>query len=103
MNEEHIQQVLEIEKQANAIHDNAIREAEQFVKQADQEAQTLIQNAQVDAQEEAGRLVGKAKAEDESARILAEAKENIERTKGLAMSHFDRAVSYVLDRAAGRE
>ena len=103
MNEERIQQVLEIEKQAQEIHDGAIREAEQLLKQVDQEAQGLIEKAQIDAQEEARRLVASAQAEEEIARLLAEAEEKTNRSKNLAKGNLDRAVGYVLDRVAGRE
>ena len=102
MNEERIQQVLEIEKQALEIHDGAKREAEQLLKQVDQEAQALIEKAQKDAQEEARRLVASAQAEEETARILADSEEKINRSKNLAKGNLDRAVGYVLDRVAGR-
>jgi vacuolar-type H+-ATPase subunit E/Vma4 len=47
--------------------------------------------------------VGKADAEKESKRILTEADEKVNRTNNLAKGHFERAVSYVLNRVAGRE
>jgi F0F1-type ATP synthase membrane subunit b/b' len=103
MRDDRIQQVLEIEKQAQEIHEAAIREAEQLIKQADQEAQNLIEKAHADAQEEARRLVASAQAEEEIARILAETEEKVKRSRNLAKGNLDRAVGYVLDRVAGRE
>lgn len=103
MNEKLIQQVLEIEEQAQAMHEAAMHEAEQLPTQAEQETQAVVQKARADAQEEASRLVASAQAQEECARILAQAEEEAHRMEALAMSHFDRAVGYVLDRVAGRE
>jgi F0F1-type ATP synthase membrane subunit b/b' len=103
LNEKLIQQAYEIERQAQATHEAAVREAEQLPIQAEQEAQALIEKARTDAQEEARQLVANAQAPEECARILAQAEEEVRRMEALAMSHFDRAVGYVLDRVVGRE
>lgn len=103
MNDERVQQVLQIEKQAQEIFDSATRDAEQLLIQAEQEAEILIEKARTSAQEEARQLVAKADAKEERERILAESEENINRTNNLAKGHLDRAVGYVLDRVAGRE
>ena len=103
MNENRIQQVLMIEKEAQEVSDAAMREAEQLPVLAEQEAQVIIDKARIAAQEESRRLVANAEAKDECARIQAEAEEKVNRTKNLAVGHFERAVAYVIDRAAGRE
>lgn len=103
MDEKLIEQVLQIEKQAQEIHEAAKRDAEQLPLQAEKDAQVILDKARAEAQEEARRIVASAQAKDESARILAEAEERVRATKGLSMSHFERAVGYVLDRVAGRE
>jgi cell division septum initiation protein DivIVA len=103
LNEKRIQQVLEIERQAQAIREAALRAAEQLPIQAEQEAQALIEKARTDAEEEARQLVTNAQAQEECARILAQADEESRHLEALAMSHFDHAVGYVLDRLAGRE
>ena len=102
MNEKLIQQVYEIERQAQAIHEAALREAEQIPIQAEREARALIEKARVDAQEEARQLVANAQAQEECARILAHAEEEVRRMEALAMSHFDSAIAYVLNRVAGK-
>ncbi|HEX9838100.1 MAG TPA: hypothetical protein VGA72_02070 [Anaerolineales bacterium] len=102
MNEKHIQQVLEIEKQAQEIHEAAIREAQQLPVTAEQEAQALIEKAQAEAQQQAREMVSKVQADEESARILSEAEEKNRQFEALAMSNFDRAVAYVLERVIGR-
>jgi len=48
LNEKNIQEVLEIEKQADAIHEAALHEAQQIPVQAEQEAQALIEKARAD-------------------------------------------------------
>jgi vacuolar-type H+-ATPase subunit H len=103
LNENRIQQVLEIEKQANAIRDEMISEAAQLPIQAQKEAQAIIEKARADAQEEARQMIAKAQAEQESADILSQADEKTRRTETLAKSNFNRAVAYVVSRVIGRE
>ena len=103
MNENRIQQVLEIERQAQEIHELAIREAQQLPISAEQESQALLEKARVGAQAEARQLVANAQAKEETARILLEAGKKNSETEALAMSNFDRAVNYILDRVIGKE
>ena len=103
MNENRIQQVLEVERQAQEIHEKAVSEAQQLPVQAEQEAQAIIDKARAEAQEEARKLVSDAQAEQEVAKTLAQAGEKNRQVETLAMSNFDRAVNYILDRIIGRE
>lgn len=103
MNENRIQQVLEIERQAQEIHEVAIRDAQQLPISADQEAQAVIEKARADAQQEARELIASAQAKEETTRILTEAEAKNRQVETLAMSNFDRAVNYILDRVIGRE
>jgi len=103
MNEKHIQQVLEIEKQAQEIHEAALKEAQQLPTQAEQESQVLIEKAKTDAQQEARQMVNKVKEDEGSGQILSEAEEKNRQFEALAMSNFDRAVAYVIDRVVGGE
>lgn len=102
-NKERIQQVLEIERQAEALHEAALREAEQLPIQAEQEAQALVEKAHADAQQQARELIANSQGQEECAQVLAEAEEKARSMEASAQSHFDRAVDYVLDRVAGRE
>jgi vacuolar-type H+-ATPase subunit H len=102
LNEKHIQQVLEIEKQAQELHDAAVKEAQQLPVLAEQEAQALIEKAKADAQQQAREMVSQVKADEESARILSEVEEKNKKFEALAMSNSDRAVNYVLERVIGR-
>jgi vacuolar-type H+-ATPase subunit H len=102
LNEKHIQQVLEIEKQAQELHDAAVKEAQQLPVLAEQEAQALIEKAKADAQQQAREMVSQVKADEESARILAEVEEKNKKFEALAKGNSDRAVNYVLERVIGR-
>jgi len=102
VNEKHIQQVLDIEKQAQEIHDAAVKEAQQLPVTAEQEAQALIEKARTEAQQQAREMVAGLKADEEGARILAEAEEKNKQFEAQATSNFDRAVNYVLERVIGR-
>ena len=102
MNEKHIQQVIEIEKQAQESHEAAMREAQQLPVLAEQEAQALIEKTRADAQQKAREMVSEVKTDEESARILSEVEEKNKQFEALAMSNLDRAVTHVLERVIGR-
>jgi hypothetical protein len=102
MNEKHVQQVLEIEKRAQEIHESAVKEAQQLPLLAEQEGQALIEKTKAEAQQEAREVVSRVQADEESARILSDAEEKSRQLEGLAKKNFERAVAYVLERVAGR-
>ena len=102
MNERNIQQVLNIEKKAQEIHDAAVKEAQQLPLVTEQEAQASIEKARAEAQQKAREMISEVKADEESARILSEVEEKNKQFETLAMSNIDRAVSYVLERVIGR-
>jgi vacuolar-type H+-ATPase subunit H len=103
LKDQRIQEILDIEKNAQAIYEEAVKEAEQLPVQAEKEAQALIAKARADAEEEARKLISQAKAEDEIAKISTDADEKVKRTETLAAANFHRAVSYVLNRVVGKE
>jgi vacuolar-type H+-ATPase subunit H len=103
LNEKNIQEVLEIERQADAIHTAALHEAQQIPVEAEQAAQLLIEKARAAAEEEARKIIANAQSEEESSRILSEAEDKIKRTDGLALKNHGRAVAYVMARVIGRE
>jgi vacuolar-type H+-ATPase subunit H len=104
LDKDHIEKVLEIEKQAQAVYDAAAREAEQLPAHAEEETQALLEQTRIDARAEARRLIAEtqAQAQDESARIMKEAEEEAERVEALAIRQFDHTVSYVLGRVTGK-
>jgi vacuolar-type H+-ATPase subunit H len=103
LNEKRIQQVLEFEKQANAIRDAMIVEASQLPVQAEKEAETLIEKARQQAEAEAKKLIESAHAEEETAEIMAQAEATVKRTEALALGNMNSAVTYVIARVIGRE
>jgi hypothetical protein len=103
LNEKRIQQVLDIEKQAQAIHAKALAEAEQLPVQAEQEAQALLDRIRAESQQEARDMIAKAQSQEEVAQVLSEAQAKIQHIESGAQSNMPRAVIYVLNRVVGRE
>jgi vacuolar-type H+-ATPase subunit H len=102
VNEKNIQQVLDIEKQAEQIQEAAMKEAQQLPVMAEQEAQALIEKARAEAEQKAREMLSGVKADEESARILSESEEKSKQFEALSMNNFDRSVNYVLERVIGR-
>lgn len=101
MSEKKIQQVLEIEKQAQEIQEKAKREAQEIPVKAEQEAQALIAKAKADAQEEARKLIAAAQSIDSSSAVADIASKNSE-FEANAKKNFDKAVAFVLERVIGK-
>lgn len=102
MNDKRIEQVLDIEKQAQGILDAATREAEQLPAQAEQEAQALIAQARADAEAEARKIVEAAGAEDQAKDIAASMAKTSTEAQEKAKANLDQAVAYVLERVIGK-
>ena len=98
----HIQEVLDIEKRAQAINQKALAEAEKLPITAEREAVNLLESSIKKAGEEAAFLVEKAKSQADVQQIHKQAEEKTEQMKTLALNHYDRAVGFVLDQVAGR-
>ncbi|MDD5370795.1 MAG: hypothetical protein PHQ40_17070 [Anaerolineaceae bacterium] len=103
MTEQIIQQVLEIEKKARAVYEEAQKTAEELPIKAEEEAQLIIDQAIAKAKEEARQIVAHAQSKDEIARIETQTREKIAQMETLAKSHMNQAVNYVLERVVGRE
>jgi len=100
MNEKHIQQVLEIEKQAQEVQDKAKRESQEIPVKAEQEAQALIAKVKSDAQAEARKMIADVQAAGASAQTAAELASNTGEIE--VKANFDKAVAFVLERVIGR-
>jgi len=103
LNEKRIQQVLEIEKQAQGAYESALREAKEIPVQAEQEAQLILEKARAEAEKQAREIIESAQSEEESARIMAQAEVKIRRNEAVAKSNFERALAFVLCRVVGKE
>jgi len=103
MNEKHIQQVLEIEKQAQEIQEQAKREAQEIPAKAEQEAQEIIAKARAEAQEDARKMIESVQSSDVSAQTESSdvASGNSE-FEASAKKNFDKTVAFVLERVIGR-
>jgi len=102
MNEKHIQQVLEIEKQAQEIQEKAKRESQEIPVKAEQEAQVLIAKAKSDAQEEARKIIADVHIDDTSDQMAADLASRNSELDAKAKTNFDKAVTFVLERVIGR-
>ena len=102
MSDQRIQEVLAIEEQAQAIRDSALKEADEMPRQAQRDAQALLEHALAEADAEAKAILDKARAEETHHRIMTEFETNAKRMENLAMGNLDRAVSYVLCQVVGR-
>ncbi len=103
MDKKTIQQMLEIDQQAKAIHENALKEAAQLMAEAEKEAPDFIEKARMQAEQEAKEILSHSQSGEESQRILAEVEQNTKNMEALAKTNFDRAVAYVLARVVGKE
>jgi vacuolar-type H+-ATPase subunit H len=103
LNDDYLQQIVELEKQARATYETAVREAEQLPAQTEASARALLEKARADAEAQAKQMLAEAQTKSESESILDQARQETERMKTLAMNHFDRAVVFVLDRLTGKE
>jgi V/A-type H+-transporting ATPase subunit G/H/F-type H+-transporting ATPase subunit b len=102
MNEKRIEQVLEIEQQAQNVLNAAMRDAEQLPARAEQEAQAMIAQAKADAEAEARKVVEAAQSEDRASDIVAGMTKTSSDAEAKAKANFDKAVTYVLERVIGR-
>ena len=103
MDDKLIQRIIEIEKEAQTIHEAALAEALALPVQAEKGAEAMIVQTRTEAEEKARQMVLDAQAKEECARILAEAEDKILNEDMLGKGNLDRAVSYVLARVIGRE
>jgi len=102
MNDKHIQQVLEIEKQAQEVQAKAKKEAHEIPVKAEQEAQALIAKARSDAQEEARKMLADVQKGDASEKTATEGASKSSDIEAKAKTNFDKAVAFVLERVIGR-
>jgi cell division septum initiation protein DivIVA len=102
MDEKHIQQVLEIEKQAQEVQEKARREAQEIPAKAEQDAQALIAKVMADAHEEARKMIAAAQPKDASNSVGEDGASVNSEFEASAKKNFDKAVAFVLERVIGR-
>ena len=102
MNGNRIQEVIDIEKRAQAMVEAARKEAELLPRRADEEARELVANARRTAEEEAAKILEAERSADSAEQILAAAQEAMGERQKLAEKNLERAVAYVVDRVLGK-
>ncbi len=102
MNEKRIEQVMQIESQAEQILDAAKQDAARLPLQAEREAQDLLVQARAEAQAEAERMLAQAASQNETAQIAADAERRIHDSEEVGTRNMDRAVDYVLTKVLGK-
>jgi vacuolar-type H+-ATPase subunit H len=102
LNEKRIQEVIDIEKQADGIFSKAVSEAERIPQLAEQEAKALLENARQQAEKEAQALLANVQNTDETSKILDEAEETNKHQTTLAKHNFERTTTYIISRVVGR-
>jgi vacuolar-type H+-ATPase subunit H len=103
LNEKRIQEVIDLEKQADEIYEKAVKEAQQIPLQAENKAKEIIVKSREEAEKEAKEILASAEAKKECDKILSETEAEIERSQALSKRNLDRAVTYVISRVVGRE
>jgi vacuolar-type H+-ATPase subunit H len=103
LNEKRIQEVIEIEKQADEVYVKAVKEAEHIPQLAEKEAKALVEKSRAEAENEAQQLLANSQPKEECDRILADVEQQIQHSETMAKRNFDRAVTYVISRVLGRE
>ena len=102
MKEDRIQQVLEIEKQAMEIQEQAKREAQEIPVKAQQEAQEIITKAKAEAQEEARKMIESVQSGGQPDQTGSDEGSKNSEFEASAKKNFDKAVAFVLERVIGR-
>jgi len=102
MNEKRIQEVIDIEKQAEAILLAARTEADRLPLQAEADAQEILTEARAAAERDARQMVEQARADDQTGTIMAAADNRIRESELLAANHLEEAIRFVLDRVIGK-
>ena len=103
MNEKRIQEVIDIERQAEGILLSARTEAERLPIQAEAEAQELLKESRAAAERDARQILDKVRAEDQAAAIMSATEDKIRDMELLAAKYLEKAAAYVLDQVIGKE
>lgn len=99
-----IAHVLDIERQAVQVRDEAERRAEEIVQHARRDAEKRRHEILVEARRQADQIVAEGREEAETRRehLLSQAEEEARRVESLSEPNFERAVSFVIHEIAER-
>jgi len=104
MNQEVITRILDIEREAVKIRDDAKREAARLLKESEDAATAEKEQALEKARQEADQIVadGQAAAGQARAEVIAQAQKEAQQLEATMAQHLDRAVQFVLDQVTGQ-
>jgi len=99
-----ITRILNVERQAVQIRDEAQQEATRLIEEAERAAAAAKENALDQARQEAEQIVAEGQAEAEQARsgVIAQARQEAERSEEAMLKQLDHAVRYVLEQVTGK-
>ncbi len=101
MNEKRIEQVMQIENEAQQILDAAKKESARIPLEAEREGREIVERARAEAESAARQLIERASDPEDGASILADAEKRAQASEAAAKKNLDRAVEYVLARVLG--
>jgi vacuolar-type H+-ATPase subunit H len=101
MNQTRILKIIEVERKAQAIYEEALREAEMLPHQAENDAQAIVEQARREAEDEVRRMLANARSGSEGQQILVQAEAKNRSLEEKAAVNFDRAVSFIVARVTG--
>jgi ATP synthase H subunit len=104
MGQEIIAQVLDIERQAVQVHEEAERRAQRIVQKAREDAVQLRQQTLAEARQQADEIVakGREEAQAQRERVISEAEQEAQQLESSAERNIDQAVSFVVREVAER-
>jgi vacuolar-type H+-ATPase subunit H len=105
MSQEAISQILAVEQAAAQLYEEAQKQAERTITEAQNAASALREQLLDEARKEAARLATEAREEAAArrARVLEQTEAEIRRLDEVAGENLERAVRFVLDRVMDRE
>jgi len=105
LREETVTHILNIERDALDVYENAQFEAGQLVEEAKKAAEMMRKQALAEANQQARQIIaeGRNMAELKRADIIAHAGAEAQNLETVGMRHFDEAVRFILDQVVGLE
>ncbi len=96
MNEERLRKILEIENEAEALHEQASQEANTLPAQAEEQVRQLLEAAKKDAEVEAARLKGEICDPVSIQAVLTQNVQKMQQREALAKANMTKAINYVM-------
>ena len=97
MNKQKVQQILQIESNAQKIRSDAQQAAKQMLIDVQVEVSQLQSQVRQDAEQETEQILNQALSKEKGSRILNQAKTSGQKKETLAKQNFDHAVDFVLE------